>query len=197
MDWEEYKDEFLDIVYANIERDGAENLVEWLEKSDFFTAPASARRHNSFEGGLCKHSLNVYYRFIKLLENEFGEKWQERISLESATIIALFHDICKVDCYKLDVKNVKKDGVWVQEPYYKFEEALPYGHGEKSVYILSAYMKLMREEAMAINWHMGEFDARVKAASYSIGPVFYKHKIAFLFHCADLMATYLDDTPEK
>ena len=195
MDYLDYKDEFLDIVYSNIDRDGADNLIEWLEKSDFFTAPASAKRHNSFEGGLCKHSINVYKRFLKLLESEYGENWQEQISLESATIIALFHDLCKVDCYKVDTKNVKRDGVWVQEPYYKFDEALPYGHGEKSVYILSAFMKLTREEALAINWHMGEFDARVKNMPNAITGVFYKYKNCFLFHCADLMATYLDDTP--
>ena len=193
MDYLDYKEEFLEIIYENIERDGCENLVEWLEKSDFFTAPASMRRHNVFEGGLCLHSINVYKRFIKLLENEYGEEWQNYISLESATIIALFHDICKVDFYKTDVRNVKRDGVWVQEPYYRMDEALPYGHGEKSVYILSAFMKLTREEALAINWHMGEYDARVKGGNLSIATVFRKYPNCFLFHCADLMTAYLDD----
>ncbi|MDE6725296.1 MAG: hydrolase, partial [Ruminiclostridium sp.] len=34
-------------------------------------------------------------------------------------------------------------------------DKLPYGHGEKSVYMISGFMKLTREEAMAIRWHMG------------------------------------------
>lgn len=194
MDWQDYKEEFLEIVFDNIERDGCEELVEWLEKSDFFTAPASMRRHNVFEGGLCQHSIHVYKRFLQLVQNEYGKDWEKHISRESVAIIALFHDLCKVDFYKIEMRNVKRDGVWVQEPYYKMDEALPYGHGEKSVYILSAFMKLTREEALAINWHMGEFDPRVKAGSFSAAAAYQKYPSCFLAHCADLMATYLDDT---
>ena len=194
MNWEDYKEQFLEIVYENIDREGCEALIEWLEKSDFFTAPASMRRHNVFEGGLCLHSINVYKRLLKLVQNEYGQDWEKHISAESVAIIGLFHDICKVDSYKNDVKNVKRDGVWVQEPYYKMEESLPYGHGEKSVYILSAFMKLTREEALAINWHMGEYDARVKGGNtYNIQAVYTKYPNCFLSHVADLMTTYLDD----
>lgn len=187
------KDEFLEIYYDNIDRDGADKLLEWLEKSDFFTCPASTKRHNACEGGLCAHSVNVYKRFVKLLEGEYGENWGEKVSPESVAIMGLLHDVCKVDTYKTDVKNVKVDGVWVQKPYYKVEDALPYGHGEKSVYIISAFMKLTREEALAINWHMGEFDQRVQNGSYMISDVFYKYPICFLMHLADLTATYLDE----
>lgn len=197
MDINEQKEEFLDIVFENIDRDGADGLIEWLEKSDFFTAPASTKKHNSFEGGLCAHSINVYKRLLALVKEHYGEDWEKHISHESVAIIGLFHDICKVDFYKVDTKNVKKDGVWVQEPYYKVEEALPYGHGEKSVYILSAFMRLTREEALAINWHMGEYDARVQSGlgQNSLSNVFYRYPNVFLAHLADLMATYLDDTP--
>lgn len=191
------KDEFLEIFYDNVERDGADKLVEWLERSDFFTAPASTNRHCAHRGGLCEHSINVYKRFIKLLEGEYGENWTDRISLESATLIALFHDLCKVDTYKEDVRNVKVDGNWVQKPYYRYEDALPYGHGEKSVYILSSFIKLDRIEAMAINWHMGEYDARVKGGSFAVADAFYRYPVCFLFHLADLMATYLDEKPEN
>lgn len=187
------KEEFLDIFYDNVERDGADKLLEWLEKSDFFTAPASTRRHNAFKGGLCQHSINVYKRFVKLLEMEFGENWQTKISPESVAIMGLLHDVCKVNTYVEDVKNVKVDGTWTQKPYYRVEDSLPYGHGEKSVYIISAFMKLSREEALAINWHMGEFDARVQNGSYLASEVFYKYPICFLMHLADLTATYLDE----
>ncbi len=190
----EAKDEFLEIFYDNVDRDGADKLVEWLERSDFFTAPASSRRHAAYSGGLCEHSLHVYKRFLKLLELEYGKDWQEKLSLESATIIALLHDVCKVDCYKEDVRNVKVDGRWEQKPYYRFEDSLPYGHGEKSVYIISSFMKLDRTEAMAINWHMGEFDARVKGGSYAIADAFYNYPICLLIHIADIEATYFDET---
>ena len=189
----EAKDEFLDIYYDNIDRDGADKLLEWLEKSDFFTCPASTKRHSSYKWGLCQHSINVYKRFVKLLEGEYGENWAEKVSPESVAIMGLLHDVCKVNTYVEDVKNVKVDGAWVQKPYYRVEDNLPYGHGEKSVYIISAFMKLTREEALAINWHMGEFDARVQNGSYLASDVFYKYPICFLMHLADLTATYLDE----
>lgn len=187
------KDEFLEIYYDNIDRDGADKLLEWLEKSDFFTCPASTKRHNACRGGLCAHSINVYKRFVKLLEGEYGKDWQKVVSPESVAIMGLLHDVCKVNTYVEDVKNVKVDGVWTQKPYYKVEDSLPYGHGEKSVYIISAFMKLTREEALAINWHMGEFDTRVQNGSYLISDVFYKYPVCFLMHLADLSATYLDE----
>ena len=185
----ETKEEFLDIYYQ-IERDGADKLLEYLEKTDFFTAPASTRRHSSYAGGLCRHSINVYKRFVRILEMEYGKDWTDKIPLESVTIIGLLHDICKVNCYEIELRNVKEDGVWKQKPYYKFADSLPYGHGEKSVYMISAYMRLTREEAMAINWHMGAFDAR---AQQGLENAFKKYPLAFLFHISDYMATYLDE----
>ena len=58
---EENKNRFIDLV-KGITREGVdmERLLRQLEESDFFEAPASSRYHNSFKGGLCAHSLNVY-----------------------------------------------------------------------------------------------------------------------------------------
>ncbi len=196
MELEEIKQEFLEIFYDNIERDGAEDLLNYLEKTDFFTAPASGRRHSNFEGGLCFHSINVYKRFVRLLQMEYGDTWSEKISQESVAIIALLHDICKVNTYTVDMKNVKVDGQWVQKPYYKYFDTLPYGHGEKSVYMISGFMKLTREEALAINWHMGCFDPR-SANSNVLSDVFYRYPIVYLFHIADYMASYLDEKVEE
>lgn len=187
------KEEFLEIFYE-IDRDGADKLLDWLEKSDFFTAPASTRRHSAYRGGLCQHSINVYKRLVKICEMEYGKDWQSKVNPESVAIIGLLHDVCKVDTYVEDFKNVKdEDGVWRKKPYYRIEDSLPYGHGEKSVYIISAFIKLTREEALAINWHMGEFDIRVQNGSYLMSEVFYKYPLCFLTHLADLTATYLDE----
>lgn len=193
MNCEDYKDEFLEIFYENIDRDGSEKLIEWLERSDFFTAPASTKLHSACEGGLCQHSINVYKRFRKLIESEYGPNWEKKISAESVAIIALLHDVCKVNYYTVEMRNVKENGEWIQKPFYKIDDALPYGHGEKSVYIISGFMRLTREEAMAINWHMGGFDTRVQGGSYSMSTAFYKYPNAMLFHLADMMATYLDE----
>ena len=136
-------------------------------------------------------------KYLNIIKNEYGENDAENISDESIAVIALLHDVCKVGTYKTEMRNVKKDGVWVQEPYFATEEELPYGHGEKSVYIVSGFMKLTREEAMAINWHMGGFDLRVKGGSYSIADAYYKFPNAFLAHVADMEATYLDEQVVK
>lgn len=193
------RDEFLEIFYDNIERDGSDKLLDWLEKSDFFTAPASGRRHSAYRGGLCQHSINVYKRFVKLLQSEYGDNWTKKVSPESVAVMGLLHDVCKVNTYVEDVKNVKNQetGKWEQKPYFRYEDNLPYGHGEKSVYIISAFIKLSREEALAINWHMGEYDIRVKNGSYMMADVYYKYPICFLLHLADLSATYLDEKPAE
>ena len=190
---EENKQEFINIFKENIKREGADKLLDYLlNVSDFFVAPASGRRHSSFEGGLCLHSLNVYNRFKKIIIAEYGENYTDIISDESIAIIALLHDVCKVNTYTVDYRNQKVDGQWIQVPYFAYNNNLPYGHGEKSVYIISGFMRLTREEAMAINWHMGGYDPRNQGSS-DLYDAFKLFPLAVLFHSADLQTTYLDE----
>lgn len=190
----ELKNEFINIYNTYIKREGSKELLDYLNKSDFFVAPASSQFHSAYEGGLAEHSLNVYNRFKNAIKNEYGENYSERFSDESIAICALLHDVCKIDTFKLDMRNKKVDGNWVQVPYYAVEDGLPYGHGEKSVYIISGFMRLTREEAMIINWHMGGFDARVRGGGYGLSDAYYKFPTAVLFHTCDMLATYLDET---
>ena len=191
---EENQERFIQIYNQYIKREGADNLLDWLINSDFFTAPASSKFHSAYEGGLCEHSLKVFDRYVRLLKMEYGEEFSNHISMESVAIIALLHDVCKVDFYKTDYRNVKVDGQWIQVPYYTVEDKLPYGHGEKSVYIVGSFIKLTREEAICINWHGGGFDERVRGGSYAMAEAYYKFPNAMIFHTADMMATYLDET---
>lgn len=188
------KEEFIEIYKANITREGSDKLLEWLQSSDFFTAPASTKFHSSIDGGLVLHSVNTYKRFIKLLKSEYGDEWEKIVDLESATIIALLHDVCKVNYYSVEYRNQKVEGEWIKVPYYTVKDTLPYGHGEKSVYIIGGFMKLNRQEAMAINWHMGGFDQRVIGGSYAVSEAFYQYPVSLIFHIADVQATYLDET---
>ncbi|MCI5497647.1 MAG: hydrolase [Firmicutes bacterium] len=190
---ENAKEKFLEIYNNNITREGSKELLEFLQKSDFFVAPASTQFHNAYEGGLCEHSINVYNRFLNAVKNEFGENYLEKVSNETIAICGLLHDICKVETFKVDTRNKKVDGNWVQVPYYTVDDSLPYGHGEKSVYIISGFMRLSREEAMIINWHMGGFDARVRGGAYGLSDAYYKYPLAPLFHTCDMLATYLDE----
>ena len=185
------KELFLNIAKENIKRQGIDELLKWLETTDFFYAPASSKFHSAEPGGLCFHSINVYNRLLSLAINEWGE---ENVNKESITIISLFHDICKCCYYKIEMRNVKEDGQWVQKPYYTIDDQLPYGHGEKSVYIINGYLRLTREEALAINWHMGGFDRRVQGGDQQFANAYYKYPICTLTHIADVMATYLDET---
>lgn len=187
----ENKEEFLNIARENIKREGLENLINWLVTTDFFEAPASSKFHLAEAGGLCKHSINVYKRMLNLAIAEYGE---ENVNRETIAICGLFHDICKCCFYKTEYRNVKENGEWVQKPYYAVDDMLPYGHGEKSVYIINGYMRLTREEALAINWHMGGFDKRVIGGDFEFSKAYYKYPICVLMHLADVMATYLDET---
>ena len=190
---ESAKEEFLKIAKENIKRDGIDKLLEYLQNgSDFFTAPASGKRHSSFEGGLVLHSINTYHRFKKLIIAEYGEDWQSVISEESIAIISLLHDVCKVNTYTVDYRNQKVDGQWIQVPYFAYNNNLPYGHGEKSVYIVSGYMRLTRDEAMAINWHMGGFDPRCQSSS-DLSDAYSMFPNAVLLHVSDIEASYLDE----
>lgn len=193
MDTISCKNEFINIFTSQISREGADKLLEYLTNSDFFTAPASARFHMAEVSGLCQHSLNVYHRLVKLLKADFGEQYSEIYSDETLAIVGLLHDVCKVNFYTIEYRNVKEGNDWVKKPFFKVEERFPYGHGEKSVFIISQFIKLTAEEAMAINWHMGGFDDRVKGGSYAASEAYGRYKLAVYAHLADLLATYLDE----
>lgn len=185
------KEEFLSIYRDNIHREGAEKLLEYIlsDHSDFFTAPASTRFHGSYEGGLCSHSLNVYHCLKDYLERQRAkELYHMNYSEETIALCALLHDICKMNFYKVDYRNAKNEmGVWEKVPYYTIDDNLPYGHGEKSVYIISGYMRLTREEAFAIRYHMGFSGIEDKG---SIGKAFEMFPLAFALSVADMEATY-------
>lgn len=154
------KDEFLRIYQENIKRPGAEEFLKWLESTDFFSAPASTRFHLAQPGGLVEHSVHVYERLKALCELEENlTPAHQGPTAETIAVCGLLHDICKANFYGVEMRNRKnKQGKWEQYPFYIVNDQLPYGHGEKSVYIINGFMKLTREEAMAIRWHMGGFD---------------------------------------
>ena len=181
-------DLFLSLYHDNIKRDGSEELLKWLQESDFFTAPASTRFHGSYEGGLLEHSLNVYNSLVRLVTLAGVS---DQYSAETIAIVSLLHDICKVNFYKTGTRNVKENGMWTQKKVYEIDEKFPCGHGEKSVIILQNFMHLMPEEIMAIRAHMGGFDTSVKGGDYFIGKIFERSKLAILTHMADMYATYL------
>ena len=187
----DYKKKFIEIYKSKIKREGADKLLAFLEESDFFTAPASTRYHGSHPGGLCEHSINVYeclcdYMARPRAKEMYGMNYSE----ESIAIVSLLHDVCKTNFYVETTRNVKEDGVWKTVPYYSIDDPLPYGHGEKSVYMISAYMKLTRDEAFAIRYHMGFAESNNVTYINNVGKAYEMFPIAFAVSVADMEASY-------
>ncbi|MBR2028949.1 MAG: hydrolase [Oscillospiraceae bacterium] len=184
----DYKSEFLEIFDRYVTRNGKERLLDWLCGTDFFVAPASTRFHGACECGLVMHSLNVY----KLLKEKCTLGGYD-YSDETIALVALCHDFCKINLYHEGTRNVKNDatGQWEKVKIYTSEDPFPYGHGEKSVFLIERFLRLTTEEAMAIRWHMGGFDDSARAGNYSIGEAFKRYPLAVMAHLADLEATYL------
>lgn len=184
------QERFIQIYKEKITREGADKLLEFLLKSDFFTAPASTRYHGACEGGLLQHSLNVYDCLVDILARPRMKKvYGIEYSDESIAIAGLLHDVCKVNFYKVGTRNVKdENGKWTTVPYYTIEDNLPYGHGEKSAYIVSAYMKLTRDEAFAIRYHMG-FSGTEDPGN--VGKALEMFPLAYATCCADMEAAFL------
>ena len=185
---------FKQIVADNIQRDGIENLMEWLEnETDFFKAPASTRYHGSYEGGLLEHSLNVYDRLLWEMEKLIGQGWEEIYSPETIAIVALFHDLCKIDRYILVEKRRKdSEGKWESYDAYDYNrEKSEMGHGAQSVFYLQKFIQLSEVEAQAIYWHMGAYDISPYSTLAHCSETFKWNPLAFLIHRADMAATYV------
>ena len=181
-----YREEFCDIWRREVTRPGADKLLEWLSTTDFFKAPASTRFHGACEEGLVMHSLNVYHA---LMDRFF----EEGDNPESMAVCGLLHDLCKANYYKAGSRNVKNEatGQWEKVPIFMVEDQFPYGHGEKSVYLIERFIRLKPAEAVAIRWHMGGFDDAARGGCRAISEAYDAYPLAVKLHLADLTATYL------
>ena len=185
------KEHFVELYTKYIQRPGADALLSWLDETDFYTAPASTRFHGDHEGGLCEHSIHVWEELVRLLK-AYPEV---RVSAETAAIVSLLHDVCKIGCYKQELRNTKINNVWVKKPVYVFDEDFCYGgHGSKSVFLIERYTKLTGPEAVAINCHMGFADRPV--GDYSLGGAYEQFPLALLLHWADESATYIREVKQ-
>ena len=189
------REEFTHVYVNIIQRSGADKLLDWIEnRTDFFDAPASTRYHLAEPGGLVKHSVHVFERLNALCESEdWAAKGISKPQKESIAICGLLHDLCKANFYKTSTRNVKNEatGQWEKVPFYTVEDQFPYGHGEKSVFLIERFMRLKTEEAVAIRWHMGGFDDSARGGSFAISEAYDRYPLAIKLHIADLTATYL------
>ena len=175
-------------------RDGIDRLLEFIRKSDFYTAPASTKFHGSYEGGLLEHSLNVYNRLHEKMTTDpiwiqVAEK--KGYTEENYIISALLHDLCKTYYYTTEMRNKKdENGKWIQVPFYTVEDKIPLGHGVKSVFMIEEYIKLKPCERYSVRWHMGMYDI-THTESYTLGNAMELHPLVLALHEADMEATHI------
>lgn len=191
------KDRFISILRAT-GRTGVENVITKLSELGFFEAPASTVFHLNYEGGLLQHSLNVYDEAMVITRQqiEFRPEMAEKLPLESVTVAALLHDVCKAEIYKEALKWRKdNEGKW--ESYNSYEvdySSLPLGHGEKSVIRLLQWgMELTEEEMLAIRWHMGPWELAFQSndAKGNSNAAKNKTPLCSVIGAADGLATFV------
>ena len=186
-------------IYKDIRRPGADKLLAWLESTDFFTAPAGAKHHGAHAGGLVVHSLNVWNRLreITLRDTIDGKAILDLTpeTNETVAILALLHDVCKVGVYHTETKRRRNPdtGTWEGYQAYTFRDPFPLGHGEKSLFLITKYMDLTEEEALAIRWHMGAFDDAVKGGSRAMDAAMDATPWVWRLHEADMCAARIDE----
>ena len=199
------KEEFLELINS-IEREGADidRLINKLENSDFFSAPASTKYHAAYEGGLCQHSLNVYHNLVQLCESKqnLDEQCYDENSLK---IVGLLHDISKMNIYTFTPRNKKvycedgdkKDSLgtfkWVTELEYALKEnRFLYGsHEMNSEFIITNFIPLNIDESVAVLHHMGGM--HYDSAKDNIGAVYTQYSLSLMLHLADMISTYVDE----
>lgn len=177
-------------LLLSVNREGIDELLNFIRKSDFYTAPASTRYHSCHEGGLLEHSLNVYDCLMEKRNNKYWKPVLDKYSDETLALISLTHDLCKTYYYVTEMRNKKDEsGNWVQVPFYTVDDKYPLGHGCHSVFFLQMYIKLTIDEIAAINFHMGFSEPRENYAY--VGKAMQKWTITLALHEADCEATYL------
>jgi len=184
-------------LLSSVQREGIDKLLEFIRKSDFYTAPASTKHHGAYEGGLLEHSLNVFDCLVKkFTENSVWVETLFNIDMDTITIASLLHDICKTYYYTVDYRNTKdENGQWIKVPFYTVDDRIPYGHGDKSVMMIEEYIKLKPVERYAIRWHMGPYEGERQWGTLSLA--MQKYPLILALHEADMEATYLIEKREE
>lgn len=197
--------EFESLLLAT-KRPGIEKLLEFVRKSDFYTAPASTRFHSCHEGGLLEHSLNVYHCLMQKKNDPVWADILNEVGDESLAIASLLHDLCKAMYYVVEFKNKKvysENGKksdsngrfdWQSVPGYTVDDKIPLGHGEKSCFMIEEFMRLKPVERYMIRWHM--LFSEPKDQYNTLGAALKRYPVILAISEADLESTYLLEKDE-
>lgn len=165
-----------------------DSIIKWLKASDFYTAPASTRFHESCPSGLLYHTLKVVYHIRELTQLEPFHN----VDLHEAMFVALVHDWCKIGLYEPYQRNVKNEqtGQWESVTAYRFreqKEPFGFGHGTTSMWLVSQFVRLNLQESLAIRWHMGEYNVADNEMN-DLHAANERYPLVFLLQFADRLA---------
>lgn len=185
-------------ILRDTARENIDYVLEDLDSWGFFDAPASARNHFNFAGGLAMHSLNVYDMAMALRSAiiPLRPDMEQALRPDSIAIAALLHDVCKTNIYRKTRRKQRNEiGVWEEIEGYEVDYSeMPVGHGEKSVImLLRSGLDLEDEEIFAIRWHMGPWDLPVQSIEMdkSYRKAHDRSPLVALIHTADTLAAQI------
>ena len=185
---EPLKQKYIQLLRST-EVEGIDDLIDYLQGTDFFVAPASSKFHGNYKFGLLLHSLNVLSNLVKI-----NQSFNLAIPDNRMILAALLHDICKAGCYKQYEFRRNIDRTWFTCIGYKYETDLPLGHGEKSVMIAQQFIKLDFETLAMIRWHMGAYEDCNKL---ELASACNKYKSVVALQIADTQASnFMEDIVE-
>ena len=151
-------DTYCDLIRLCSDEQTAQRCIAWLDKTDFFVAPASTKYHDAHRCGLVKHTLLVAKVMLDLAKlPQFSG-----INITEAIQTALVHDWCKINFYEEYTRNVKDQdtGAWFEQKAYRCKGSqIPLGHGVTSLYMAMRFFRISIEQALAIRWHMSDYTA--------------------------------------
>lgn len=202
---ESNKNKYINLLRST-NRERIEELISWLETTDFFIAPSSSKYHGNYPGGLCEHSLNVYRVAVQFRDNilSLSNKFDEAHSFRDDELIiaCLLHDLCKVNFYEMTEKW-KKDETkpvgqqWIKYIGYTINDKLPLGHGDKSMFMAQNFIQLTANEALAINHHMNFFNPSMELNAYqhaAFTQAVEKYPLVGTVALSDAVASFMIET---
>lgn len=174
------------------DREGVEDLLEYLKSIGFYDAPASTRFHGAFEGALVEHSVFVLIFAERLAQAWLGDYEYSKMH-NSIIISALLHDVGKCGQFNkpLYIPNILKTGQSEKQPYKVNDELRTLPHEIVSCIEVTKFIDLTEEEQQAIAWHNGLYGAFKYDIQGKETPLY------MIIHFADMWASRVVESKGK
>ena len=154
-------------------------------RTDFFTSPASASDFLAVYGGLCQYALLLHDELNRMFSagvfaqtfNLKDAQGKPLVTKEMIGAVALLAPLDNMLLYTTEQKNrksydpevvarlqqqgetVRVDGngkfVWESYTAYTYDDSMPIGEGIRAISFIQPFMRLKKEEMLAIRWAKG------------------------------------------